>query len=102
MEKKRNALVSLEKSFKRKLKLEEIAEVKEKKTDLEAAIKGLKNVGEEYSIAADKANDLTLLTKDNSFRVTVRQKKETSSLENTLVKLNESTSKSKACLHDKL
>ena len=101
MEKKRNALVSLEKSFKRKLKLEEIAEVKEKKTDLEAAIKGLKNVGEEYSIAADKANDLTLLTKDNSFRVTVRQKKETS-LENTLVKLNESTSKSKACLHDKL
>ena len=64
--------------------------MKEKKRALEAAIKSLKNDVEEYSIADEKENNLTLLTKANSFRVTGRQKKETlSPLENTLVKLNE-------------
>ena len=64
-------------------------EAKEKKRALEAAIKSLETDIEEYSIAAKKENNLTLLTKANSFRATVCQKKETSSLENTLVKLNE-------------
>ena len=41
LEKKRNATVSQEKSLKQKLKLEEIAEVKEKKRALETAIKSL-------------------------------------------------------------
>ena len=45
----------------------------------------LENIG----IAAEKENNLTLLTKANSFRVTVCQKKEALSLENTLAKLNE-------------
>ena len=90
LDKNRNTTVSQEKSLKRKLKLEEIAEVKEKKRALEAAITTLQTDIEEYSIAAEKENNLTLLTKANSFRVTDRQKKETlSSLENTLVKLNE-------------
>ena len=90
LEKKRNATVSQEKSLKQKLKLEEIAEVKEKKRALEAAVKSLETGIEDYSIAAEKENSLTLLTKASSFRVTVHQKKETlSSLENTLVKLNE-------------
>ena len=90
LEEKRNETVSLEKSRKRKLKLEEIAEVKEKKRALEGAIKSLETDIEAYSIAAEKENDMTLLTKANSFRVTVGQKKETlSSLENILVKLNE-------------
>ena len=88
LEKKRNATVSQEKSLKWKFNLEETAEVKEKKRALEAAIKSLETDIEEYSIAAEKEN-LTLLTKANSYRVTVRQKEETlSSLENTLVKLN--------------
>ena len=90
MEKKRNPTVSQEKSLKQKLKLEEITEAKEKKRALEAAIKSLETDIEEYSIAAKKENNLTSLTKTNSFRVTVHQKKETlSSLENTLVKLKE-------------
>ena len=90
MEKKRNSTVSQKESLKQKLKLEEITEVKEKKRALEAAIKSLKTDIEEYSIAAKKESNLTLLTKANSFRVTVCQKKETlSSLENILVKLNE-------------
>ena len=64
--------------------------MKEKKRAFEAAIKSLETDVEEYRGAAEKENNLTLLTKAKSFRVTVRQKKETlSSLGNTLVKLNE-------------
>ena len=64
--------------------------MKEKKRAFEAAIKSLETDIEEYRGAAEKENNLTLLKKAKSFRVTVRQKKETlSSLGNTLVKLNE-------------
>ena len=64
--------------------------MKEKKRAFEAAIKSLETDVEEYRGAAEKENNLTLLTKAKSFRLTVRQKKETlSSLGNTLVKLNE-------------
>ena len=64
--------------------------MKEKKRAFEAAIKSLETDVEEYRGAAEKENNLTLLTKAKSFRVTVRQKKETlSSLGNTSVKLNE-------------
>ena len=64
--------------------------MKEKKRAFEAAIKSLETDVEEYRGAAEKENNLTLLTKAKSFRITVRQKKETlSSLGNTLVKLNE-------------
>ena len=90
LEKKENATVSQKISLKRSLKLDEVVEVKEKKRALEAAIKSLETDIEQYSIAAEKENNLILLTKANSFRVTVRQKKETlSSLENSLMKLNE-------------
>ena len=64
--------------------------LKWKKRALETAIKSLETDIEEYSTAAEKENNLTLLAKASSFRVTVCQKKETlSSLENTLVKLKE-------------
>ena len=49
LERKRNATVSQEKNLKQKLKLEEIAEVKEKRA-LEAAINSLETSIEEYSI----------------------------------------------------
>lgn len=55
---------------KRKLKLEEDAEVKEKKA-LEAAMKSRETDIEEYSIAAEKEDNLALWTKANSFRGTV-------------------------------
>lgn len=55
---------------KRKLKLEEDAEVKEKKA-LEAAIKSRETDIEEYSIAPEKEDNLALWTKANSFRGTV-------------------------------
>ena len=54
LEKKRNATVSREKSLKWKLKLEEIAEVKEKKRALEAAIKNFETDIEEYSLKLKK------------------------------------------------
>ena len=70
---------------KRKLKMEEIADVKEKKRAVESFIKSLEGDIETYSLAAEKDNDMTLLTKANSFRVSVRAKKETlSTLEKTL------------------
>jgi len=59
----RNATVSQEKSLKRKLKLEEIAVVKEKKRALETTIRRLETDIEQYSIAAEKENDMTLLTR---------------------------------------
>ena len=70
LEKKRNPSVSQEKSLKQKLKLEKITEAKEKKRALKAAIKSLETDFEEYSIAAKKENNLTSVTKANSFRVT--------------------------------
>ena len=54
LEEKRNATVSREKSLKWKLKLEEIAEVKEKKRVLEAAIKNFETDSEEYSLQLKK------------------------------------------------
>ena len=65
--KKRNATVSQKPQT-------EIAEIKKKRV-LEAAIKSFETDIEEYSIAAEKENSLTLLTKANSVRVTVHQKK---------------------------
>ena len=86
----KNKAHAQENDRKRKLKIEEIAEVKEKKRALEAAIQSLETDIEKYSFAAEKESNLTLLTKANSFRVTVREKKETlPSLENVLIKLNE-------------
>ena len=78
------------KDRKRKMKKDEIAQVKEKKRAVESCIESLNKDIENYSIAAEKEADLSLLTKANSFRVTVRSKKETlATLESTLTKLNE-------------
>ena len=72
----KNALVSEEKNLKRKLKMEEIANVKEKKKVVESCIETLQIDIEKYSIAAEEKGDLSLLTKANSFRATVKEKKE--------------------------
>ena len=86
----KNEVRSQEKNRKRKLKIEEIAEAKEKKRVLERAIQSLETDIKKYSFAAEKESNLALLAKANSFKVTVREKKETlSSLENILIKLNE-------------
>ena len=78
------------KDRKRKMKMEEIATVTEKKRVVESCINSLNEDIESYSIAAEKEADLSLLTKANSFRVTVQSKKETLALlENTLIKLND-------------
>ena len=90
LEQKRSKNEAEEKSRKRKIKSEEIADVKEKKRALESCIESLNVDIEQYSIAAEKEADLSLLTKANSFRVTVQSKKETlATLEKTIVKLTE-------------
>lgn len=90
LEKKRVDSTTEEKDRKRKRKLEEIAEVKEKKRALKTCICSLEEDIKTYSIAAEKKNDMSMLTKANSFRVTVDSKKETlSTIENVLLKLTE-------------
>ena len=59
----------------RKLKIK-IAQVKEKKKVLESFIESLNIAIEKCSIAAEKEAGLSLLTKANSFRVSVHSKKE--------------------------
>ena len=59
------------------IKGEEIAELKEKKRALESCIQCLERDIVDYSLVAEKESDLSLLTKANSFRVTVFSKKET-------------------------
>lgn len=87
---RKNEVVEGENNRKRKLKMSEIADVKEKKRVLEACIKSMETDIESYSIAAEEKNDLSLLTKANSFRVTIRSKKEVlSGLEMALVQLSE-------------
>ena len=89
LEMNKNKANAQEKDQKRKLEIEEIAEVKGKKRALEAAIQSLETDIVKYSFATEKESNLTLLTETNSFRVTVHEKKETlSSLEHVLIKLN--------------
>ena len=88
-EKKERSDVDI-KSRKRKMKMDEIAQVKEKKKAVESCIESLNIDIEKYSIAAEKESDLSLLTKANSFRVTVTSKKELLCiLESAIIKLNE-------------
>ena len=81
----KNEAHAQEKDRKRKLKIEEIAEVKEKKRVLEAAVESLGTDIDKYRCCWK-----IFIDKVNSFTVTVCEKKETLfSLENVLMKLNE-------------
>ena len=76
LEERKKQCKQTDKDLKRKLKGEEVAEVKEKEGALELSIQCLKKDIIDYSLAAEKESDLSLLTKANSFRVTVSSKKE--------------------------
>ena len=69
--------VQCEKDRKRKLKMEEIATVKEKKQALESCVKSLQVDIEKYSIEAEEKKDFNILAKANSFRTTAKTKQET-------------------------
>lgn len=57
----------------------------------------MENDVEAFSIAAEEKNDISLLTKANSFSITIRSKRETlASLDNVLVKLDEELLKIKS------
>ena len=76
--------------------MEEIADVREKKRALESSIKSMEDDVESFSLAAEKESYLTLLTKANSFRITIKSKKETLTvLDKALVKLDEELTKIK-------
>ena len=76
------------KKRKRKLEMDQIPQVREKKKALESYIESLNINIKKYSIAAEKETDLSLLMKANSFRVTVYSKKESlSALENAVTNL---------------
>ena len=74
--------------MKRKLIQEDIAEIKRKKATLESCISSMKTGIDMYSIQAEKKQDLSLLSKANSFRRTVTKKeKEKAELEDAVKKL---------------
>lgn len=68
---------------------EQIAEVQNQKANVKDTIKSLLDDADKYCFQAEKENDLTLLTKANSFRNTAKDKEKTlKELEIALVKLN--------------
>ena len=90
MEDFKKVKVNDEKNRKRKLRMNEIVEVTEKKRAVESCIKSLEPDIQSYSIAAEEKIDLSLLAKANSFHYTVRKKKELiSELDCALEKLND-------------
>ena len=89
IETNKKTTVQCEKDRKRKLKMEEIATVKEKKQALESCVKSLQVDIEKYSIEAEEKKDFNILAKANSFRTTAKTKQETlHDLEKVLVKLD--------------
>ena len=74
LEDQKKANERAEKCRKRTLILDEISEVKKKKLNVEQCITSLKSDVEKYSLEAEEKQDLTLLTKANSFRKTIKDK----------------------------
>ena len=86
--KKKSCQSRIKWSLKCKLKQEEMANVKAKKWTTYDYIRELQNAIERYSLEAETESDFNLLTKANSFRKTVTEKRElVKSLENVLANL---------------
>ena len=62
--------------MKHKLALDDIAEVKRRKTNIEECIVKLGKEADKLSITAEKNQDFTILAKANSFRATQEKKAE--------------------------
>ena len=68
LEDNKKETVETEKSRKRKLKLEEIADVKKSKLAVKKTIESLNKGIEKYLAEAQEKRDFTLLSKGNAFR----------------------------------
>jgi hypothetical protein len=77
LESKKDKTTKNEKERKRKLKLDEITDVKRRKDTLEACIISLSSDIDTYSIEAEYKNSMELLSKANAFRASVKEKKTT-------------------------
>ena len=90
MELKKSDEIENEKSRKRKIKMDEIADVKKKKHTVESCIESMEIDIEKFSFEAEKEEKLLLLSKANSHRETVKGKKRSlSTLDETLDKLKD-------------
>ena len=90
LEDSKKATVETEKSRKRKLKLEEIANVKKQKLTVQETIESLNKGIEKYLAEAEEKRDFTLLSKANAFRKSVKEKQQTlNDLNNAQKKLEE-------------
>ena len=76
LEKQKKASENAEKSKKRSLILDKISAVKKKKLNVEKCIVSLKSTIEKYSLKSEEKQDLTLLSKANSFRKAVKEKQD--------------------------
>ena len=63
-----------ENAKKRNLILDDVSEVEKEKLNIEQCIVSLKSDIENYSLEAEEKQDLTLLSKANSFRKAVKEK----------------------------
>ena len=63
-------------SRKRKLAMEDIAEVKQRKANIEECVGSLEKEADELSILAEKKQDFTALAKANSFRAAQKDKRD--------------------------
>ena len=63
-------------SRKQKLAMEEIAEVKQRKANIEECVGSLEKEADELSILAEKKQDFTALAKANSFRAAQKDKRD--------------------------
>ena len=76
LEDRKKETVETKKSRKRKLKLEEIANVKKCKLALQETIESLNKDIEKYLGEAEEKRDFTLLSKANAFRNSVKDKQQ--------------------------
>jgi hypothetical protein len=75
LEENKKVVIGYDKASIRKMIQKEISDVKKRKVVVEKCILTLESDIEKYSIDARKKQDMTLLTKANSFRKTVVEKK---------------------------
>ena len=76
LEENKKVVIVNDKASKRKMIQEEISDIKKRKVVVEKCILSLESDIEKYSSDAEKEQDMTLLTKANSFRKAVVEKKD--------------------------
>ena len=76
LESKRNLSTNVEKDRRRKLKMDELADVKRRRDSIVSCIKVLNIYVEKYSFEPEEKQDMTFLSKGNALRKSISEKQE--------------------------